>query len=190
MELLERLARRYRDAPALHAIQVLNEPRWDVPTELLKGYNRRAYDLRLREEFRRFLRHRRPFSILLLDVDHFKSINDRYGHTVGDLCLKEIIKRVRPILRESDFLARFGGEEFVALLPETERKGGMEVAEKLRESIEQTEFIHRTEAVAVTISIGVTQAGADDPDPEVLFDRVDQALYKAKRRGRNRVVGG
>ena len=95
---------------------------------LTEVYNRRAYEKRLNEELQRYLRHQRPFSMLLLDVDHFKSINDQFGHAVGDLCLKEIIKRVRPLLRESDFLARFGGEEFVVLLPETERKAAMAVA--------------------------------------------------------------
>jgi diguanylate cyclase (GGDEF)-like protein len=126
--------------------------------------------------------------VLLLDVDHFKSINDRFGHTVGDLCLKEIIKRVRPLLRESDFLARFGGEEFVTLLPETGQTGAKEVAEKLRRCIEKTEFLHRGKAVQITISIGATQVESTDLKPESLFGRVDKALYQAKEAGRNRVV--
>jgi len=151
-------------------------------------YNRRAYERRIKEELRRYLRHQRPFSLLLLDVDHFKSINDQYGHAVGDLCLKEIINRVRPRLRESDFLARFGGEEFILLLPETSQSGAVEAAEKLRTSIEKTEFLHRGNPVAITISIGVTQVMSTDQQSDTLFGRVDRAMYRAKAAGRNCVV--
>ena len=163
-------------------LEVLIDPLTEV-------YNRRAYEKRLNEELQRYLRYQRAFSILLLDVDHFKSVNDQYGHAVGDLCLKEIIKRVRPLLRESDFLARFGGEEFVSLLPETDRQGAIGVAEKLRKCIENTEFLHRGEAVAITISVGVTQVESADMRPETLFNRVDQAMYRAKEKGRNCVIG-
>jgi diguanylate cyclase len=107
---------------------------------------------------------------------------------VGDLCLKEIINRLRPQLRESDFLARFGGEEFVLLLPETLQSGAVEVAEKLRTSIEKTEFLHRGNPVAITISIGVTQVMSTDQESDGLFGRVDQAMYRAKASGRNCVV--
>ncbi len=151
-------------------------------------YNRRAYERRIKEELQRYLRHKHPFSVLLLDVDHFKSINDQYGHAVGDLCLKEIINRVRPLLRKSDFLARFGGEEFILLLPETLQPGAMEVAEKLRTCIEKTEFLHRGNTVPITISIGVTQVMSTDRQSETLFSRVDKAMYRAKASGRNCVV--
>ncbi|RJQ58164.1 MAG: GGDEF domain-containing protein [Desulfobacteraceae bacterium] len=160
----------------------------EVLVDPLTGiYNRRAYEKRIKEELFRYLRHQRPFSILLLDVDHFKKINDQYGHAIGDLCLKEIIKRIRPLLRESDFLARFGGEEFILLLPETLQPGAEEAAEKLRSCIEKTEFLHRGELVGITISIGVTQVKPGDQEPETLFHRVDKALYQAKDTGRNRV---
>jgi diguanylate cyclase (GGDEF)-like protein len=173
------------------ARQRAHELEKEILVDPLTGvYNRRAYDKRIKEELLRFMRHGSPFSIVILDVDHFKSVNDRYGHAVGDLCLKEIIVRVQPVLRESDFLARFGGEEFVVLLPETERKGAVEAAEKLRQSIEKTEFLHRGDKVAITISLGVTQVTADDQTPESLFTRVDRALYRAKNEGRNRVAYG
>ena len=151
-------------------------------------YNRRAYGKRINEELQRYLRHKRPFSVLLLDVDRFKTINDRYGHAVGDLCLKEIIKRIQPLLRESDFLARFGGEEFILLLPETVQSGAVEVAEKLRKCIEKTEFIHRGKPVPITISIGATQVTSADQQTDKLFTRVDKAMYRAKAAGRNCVV--
>ena len=151
-------------------------------------YNRRAYGKRIKEELQRYLRHKRPFSVLLLDVDHFKSVNDQYGHAVGDLCLKEIIKRIQPLLRESDFLARFGGEEFILLLPETLQSGAVEVAEKLRKCIEKTEFLHRGKLVPITISIGATQVMSTDQQTDMLFSRVDKAMYRAKAAGRNCVV--
>ena len=173
------------------AKQRAHELEKEILVDPLTGvYNRRAYDKRIKEELQRFIRYGRPFSIIILDVDHFKSVNDLYGHAVGDLCLKEIIIRVQPLLRESDFLARFGGEEFVVLLPETERKGAGEAAEKIRQCIEKTEFLHRGDKVAITISLGVTQVTADDQTPESLFTRVDQALYRAKNDGRNRVAYG
>jgi diguanylate cyclase len=173
------------------ARQRANELEKEILVDPLTGvYNRRAYDKRIKEELQRFMRYGSPFSIVILDVDHFKSVNDLYGHAVGDLCLKEIIIRVQPMLRESDFLARFGGEEFVVLLPETERKGAGEAAEKLRQSIEKTEFLHRGDKVAITISLGVTQVTSDDQAPDSLFTRVDQALYRAKNEGRNRVAYG
>ncbi|HPA14018.1 MAG TPA: diguanylate cyclase [Desulfobacterales bacterium] len=150
-------------------------------------YNRRAYDKRINEELQRYLRHGNLFSMLLLDVDHFKRINDRYGHTVGDTCLKEIIKRIRPILRKSDFLARFGGEEFIVFLPETDGKGAVEVAEKLRRVVEDTEFIYKAKVEKITISIGLTEVKPSDRSPDILFNRMDQAMYEAKRAGRNRV---
>jgi diguanylate cyclase len=155
---------------------------------LTGALNRRAYEKRLKEEFDRFMRYKRVFSILLFDVDHFKRINDSYGHATGDTVLKEIIKRVKPLVRESDMLARFGGEEFVVILPETGKKGAEEVGEKVRKTVEHIEFIHREEQFRITISVGVTEANPDDKNPADLFNRMDTAMYDAKRGGRNRVV--
>ncbi len=155
---------------------------------LTGAFNRRAYDMKINEEMSRFIRHQRPFSIMIVDLDKFKAINDNYGHAVGDICLKEVVKKVKTKLRTSDFFARFGGEEFAAILAETDAQGAAEVAEKLREVVEQTEFIHKKEKVKVTISIGVTEAGPDDKSIEPLFERADRALYDAKESGRNRVV--
>ena len=151
-------------------------------------YNRRAYDFRINEELKRFHRYGNIFSVVILDVDHFKRINDNYGHHVGDLCLKELINRIKPLLRESDLLARFGGEEFIVLLPETRLDGAAGVAEKLRKLIEKTEFLHKGEPVKVTISLGVTEVRQEDTTYEPLFERADRALYQAKETGRNRVI--
>lgn len=155
---------------------------------LTEAYNRRAYDRRIAEEMNRYLRYGSRFSVLIFDVDHFKKVNDRYGHAVGDKCLRAIIERVQPLLRGSDFLARFGGEEFVVLLPETEAEGAREVAEKLRHAVETIAFYHKEQQVQVTISIGGTMVREGDTGYDTVFTRMDKALYDAKNSGRNRVV--
>lgn len=155
---------------------------------LTRAFNRRAYDQRIGDELERFHRYGGIFSMLLLDVDHFKDINDRYGHAVGDLCLKEIINRIKPLLRKPDFLARFGGEEFIIILPGTERDGARKAAEKIRMHIEKTEFLHKGENVKVTISLGAAQVRPSDKTDKEIFERVDKAMYKAKQSGRNKVV--
>lgn len=176
-----------------HEIKSARERAEQLEHELLVDpltgiYNRRAYDFRIEEELKRFHRYGNIFALVILDVDHFKHINDQYGHHVGDLCLKELINRIKPLLREADFFARFGGEEFIVLLPETRIDGAGGVAEKLRGLIEKTDFLHKGEPVKVTISLGVTEVRQEDAAHEVLFERVDRALYQAKETGRNRVV--
>lgn len=151
-------------------------------------YNRRAYDRRIYEEIERFQRYQRPFSLLIFDVDHFKRVNDLYGHSVGDLCLKEISQRIKPILRKSDFMARYGGEEFIIIVPETRSSGAKDVAEKLRQTIEATKFIYKSDSLAITVSVGVTEILPSDKSHEDVFTRADRALYDAKQSGRNRVV--
>lgn len=161
----------------------------EVVTDPLTGaMNRRAYDRRIKDELQRFARYKRVFSMLLFDVDHFKKINDKYGHTIGDMCLQVIIERAKPLIRVTDMLARYGGEEFIVLLPETDKAGAVEVAEKLRSVVEKIEFIHRKEVVKITISIGVSEVLESDKIPSDLFGRADMAVYEAKDTGRNRVV--
>ncbi|NLI82503.1 MAG: diguanylate cyclase [Deltaproteobacteria bacterium] len=150
--------------------------------------NRRAYDLRIREEMQRYHRYQQSFSLLLFDVDHFKGVNDTYGHWAGDKCLKEIIKRIKPAMRECDFLARYGGEEFVVILPGTDRENSQAVGERLRQMIEKTHFLCKGQKIPLTISVGVTSIQPSDRDEAGLFNRVDAAMYEAKRSGRNKVV--
>lgn len=156
--------------------------------QLTGAFNRRAYDNKMEEEMSRFLRYDTGFSILLIDADHFKLINDNYGHAIGDKCLQEIIKRSIPLLRTNDMLARYGGEEFVVIMPETDSVGAKEVAEKIRQTIEKIEFIYKKEKVKVTVSIGVSQARKGDATHQQIFERADIAVYKAKEEGRNRVL--
>lgn len=174
-------------------ISTVNEQSKQMEQELLRdpltgASNRRAYDRNIETEMNRYKRYQRPFSLLLLDVDHFKKVNDTYGHAIGDKCLQEIIKRIQPTLRETDFLARYGGEEFIVILPETTGEIARETAERLRSVVENIAFLHKKDQVTITISIGVTEVTASDATHESIFQRTDQALYEAKRSGRNRVV--
>lgn len=155
---------------------------------LTKVYNRRAYVKRITNEMERFLRYQTIFSILVLDIDFFKKVNDTYGHAIGDKCLQEITRRTLPVIRKNDMLARYGGEEFVVVMPETSSDGAVFVAEKIRHSIEKIEFIYKTDTIKMTVSIGVSQVKDGDTSHEAVFERADAALYKAKSEGRNRVV--
>jgi diguanylate cyclase len=150
-------------------------------------HNRRAYELRIDEELQRFRRYNHLFSLVLFDVDHFKQVNDQYGHRAGDKCLREIINRIKPSLRKVDFLARFGGEEFIIILTGTDTESALTVAEKLRRLIDKTRFLYQGQEIPVTISLGVTQAQPADKSSQDLFARVDAAMYAAKHAGRNQV---
>jgi len=148
--------------------------------------NRRAYELQIRESLRRCCRSQESFGLLLIDVDEFKSINDTFGHQAGDRCLKEIASSIKFCLRKSDFLARYGGEEIIVILPGVVIEDAKKVAEKIRKSIETTVFWHNCVSFSVTISIGLTAVTEED-DPASLFARVDGAMYDAKNSGRNRI---
>ncbi|MCF8069654.1 MAG: GGDEF domain-containing protein [Desulfobacterales bacterium] len=161
----------------------------EMLTDPLTGaYNRRAYDRRVKEEMERYQRYKQPLSMLLLDIDHFKQVNDTYGHAIGDKCLIEIVQKVKANIRNCDFLGRYGGEEFAVILPETNSESARLVAEKLRMAVEKTTFLHKDETVKITISTGVTGATPSDKDHSTLFDRMDKAMYEAKASGRNKVV--
>ncbi|MDP1830592.1 MAG: diguanylate cyclase [Geothrix sp.] len=168
----------------IEAAALRNEVLTDPLTELL---NRRAFDQNLEHAVRQWERHRRAFVLLLGDVDHFKLINDRFGHPVGDEVLRQMAARIRTTLRKSDLAFRIGGEEFAVLLTETSLKAGAEVAEKLRRRIDQEPvLLPGGQTIFPTMSFGV--GGPGPPDPAALLVLVDKALYQAKRLGRNRVV--
>lgn len=155
---------------------------------LTNSYNRRAYEQRLKEEFQRYQRYEQSFSLLLLDVDNFKNVNDRYGHSAGDLCLREVIQRVRSLLRVPDFLARFGGDEMVVILPGTGREEMKVVAEKIHSTIERTRFFYQGKQIPIRVSVGGTQIEGEDRSGTDVFNRADKALYAAKSAGRNNVT--
>ena len=155
--------------------------------ELTQINNRRAYDLRIWDNLRRYHRDGNQFSLILIDIDHFKRINDNYGHKVGDSCLREVAYLIRSSIRQSDFLARYGGEELIAILDGSDASNARNVAEKIRSCIEKARFHFHDESISVTVSLGVTQVAPSDTDPDIPFMRVDEALYTAKNDGRNRV---
>ena len=176
--------RERRSMLEIEAAALRNEVLTDPLTELL---NRRAFDQNLEHALLQWERHRRSFVLLLGDVDHFKLINDRFGHPVGDEVLREMAARLRVSLRKSDLAFRIGGEEVAVLLPETSVKAGTEVADKLRRRIDEEGFLLAGgQTIFPTMSFGV--GGPMDQDPAGLVAAVDRALYQAKSLGRNRVV--
>ena len=154
---------------------------------LTQVYNRAALDERLELEFKRWQRYDHPLCLAIVDIDHFKSINDNYGHMAGDKALKVIARALQKSLRDTDFIARFGGEEFVLLLPNVGSKDLQAPLEKLRETIKTIPFKFKDNRVSISVSIGAT-AFKEGDQPLDAFERADQSLYDAKNQGRDRVV--
>lgn len=176
--------RERRSMLEIEAAALRNEVLTDPLTELL---NRRAFDQNLDHAVRQWERHRRAFVLVLGDVDHFKLINDRFGHPVGDEVLRHLAVRIRSALRKSDLAFRIGGEEFAVLLAETSVKAGAEVADKLRRRIDEDPVVLPAgQTIFPTMSFGV--GGPAGQSPAGLLALVDKALYQAKRLGRNKVV--
>lgn len=146
----------------------------------------------LQHEIARSLRCKRPLSVLLMDIDHFKSINDTYGHLVGDEILREFSNRLTNTKRPDDLLCRYGGEEFVLILGETELGQAVEIAERCREHIAQSPFTSAEGPIPVTVSMGAAELPLNDGPitPSGLLKTADDRLYKAKQSGRNRVCSG
>ncbi len=155
-------------------------------TDELTGIpNRRHVLEQVEREFARFRRNHCPFSVLTLDLDHFKQINDHYGHAAGDRVLRQVALTLQQQLRQVDGLGRLGGEEFLILLPETESEPALEVAERLRQAIADTRIPWQAHSLSVTISIGVATIQETDTGIDAVLMRSDNALYTAKARGRN-----
>jgi diguanylate cyclase (GGDEF)-like protein len=153
---------------------------------LTKLFNRRYFDERATFEFERAQRFRQPFSLLVIDIDHFKAFNDTHGHSRGDEVLRTVARQLREGVRDQDSVCRYGGEEFAVILPSTSGDEAMLVAESLRQAIEQG----KGQAPGpITISIGVASLGDSEfADVGALFRAADAALYEAKSAGRNRAV--
>lgn len=132
-------------------------------------------------------RHQAPFSMLVMDLDHFKQINDTLGHAFGDKVLRAFTDRAKSCMRDSDQFFRYGGEEFVALLPNTDQEGALHLAERVRAAVANDPVTYGEQSAAVTLSIGVASL-EDAESPEAIFERADHALYQAKNEGRNRTV--
>ena len=150
-------------------------------------WNRRHFLDLAAAELGRARRHKRRLSVFLLDLDNFKAVNDGYGHAAGDEALRTTVARAREALRTSDQIARFGGEEFVALLPETDLAGALIVAERVRAAIAGSPVVTDGQAIPITASLGVAEWTGAEPSIELTLRRADAALYDAKQAGRNRV---
>ncbi|MBI5782181.1 MAG: GGDEF domain-containing protein [Gammaproteobacteria bacterium] len=166
-------------------------------TDPLTGiYNRRYLERRLADEIARASRYGMPLSVLLIDIDHFKRVNDIYGHQVGDLVLEGMAQLIVTTLRTTDIVARYGGEEIMVIAPSTPVKTAADLAERLRKVVENASFEVPVEldrdisALGVTVSIGVACFSQHSKDMQDLIQNVDKALYRAKSEGRNRVVTG
>lgn len=158
--------------------------------ELTGLYNRRFFKRHLDREVRRFQRYSHPLSLALIDVDRFKDVNDSYGHAAGDEALCHLAKMAVSTLRESDLIARVGGDEFAVLMPDTPTSGGVRAAERLLSAVAASPLLIHDVTQPISLSIGV--AGIEErgaADPVSLFKSADAALYLAKQRGRGRVVG-
>jgi two-component system, cell cycle response regulator len=159
-------------------------------TDYLTGiYNIRYFYSRLEEEFSRAERYQLPLSCIMLDIDHFKKINDSYGHRIGDLILREFAQLIKQYTRKSDLVARYGGEEFIMLLPQTSLKGALIEAKRLQKVVKETQFAQLREGQRITVSFGISCL----PDrkikkPDDLINFADNALYKAKEKGRDLIV--
>ncbi len=174
----------------LHTSQRLQEEihaqaRHDTLTD---AYNRRAFTEFADKEWSRSVRHGYPLSILSIDIDHFKSFNDQHGHQTGDMALVQVSKSAQAALRSDDVWCRYGGEEFIALLPNTTIDQAMAVAERLRLSVESTTISSPSDSLSVSVSIGVAERSSNHSSLSEVLALSDAALYKAKAAGRNRVV--
>jgi diguanylate cyclase (GGDEF)-like protein len=161
--------------------------------ELTQIANRRSFDRYLQREWNRMAREKTPLSLLLCDVDYFKSYNDIYGHPAGDRCLQQIASILKhSAKRPADFVARYGGEEFAAILPRTIPQGAVKIAEQIRQQVKHMHLLHAGSFVSnvVTLSIGVASVipVAGTLSLQILIDEADKALYEAKSQGRDRVV--
>lgn len=171
-----------------------NLERMATTDQLTEIFNRRYFMERLRTEILISLRSMRPLTVALIDIDHFKAVNDTYGHKAGDQVLKGLVKVVGSGIRRSDLLARFGGEEFIVLAPETSLEGGLILGEKIRSAVEGHDFEIDGGVIRVTVSIGISELHDFNSSPEKNEDQLlltaDHYLYQAKHKGRNRVEGG
>jgi len=154
---------------------------------LTQIFNRRYFLERFKEEFQRSKKSKLCFSLLMVDIDHFKSYNDHYGHLVGDAIIRETVKAFKENIRQIDFMGRYGGEEIAIILVETDKVQAHSAAMRIRQAVESRLFSVYDEDLRATISIGISTFPEDAGEPSEIIDKADEALYQAKQSGRNRV---
>lgn len=178
-------------AVALENAHLYEEVQRESTHDALTGlYNRRFFEGRLKKEERRAVRHYRPLSLLMIDVDAFKLFNDTYGHTEGDELLRSLAGTMAEAIRATDILARYGGEEFVVLLPDTDLADAVLAGERVCEAVRDRFALESGGERTVTVSVGVAAVGDGRPERPSLVERADAAMYHAKREGKDRVVAG
>lgn len=192
VETYRNFMQRQTDDELINLVKKLNEAQVRLKqmaiTDDLTGLRNRRYIMeRLEEEFQRAKRSGRPLSLVMLDIDHFKDINDTHGHLFGDTVLKIIASRIRDCLRRNDIVGRVGGEEFLVISPDSGVEEAVLVAERIRRVVHSKAIGDGDIEVSVTLSAGVATAGREDRSADRVFSRADTALYKAKQEGRNRV---
>jgi len=154
---------------------------------LTSCYNKKETELIFKRMLSSYLRYDSTyFTVMMFDIDHFKAVNDTYGHLAGDYILQELSAQIKELLRDSDVFGRIGGEEFMLLLSQTRLTGALKLANKIKDHIEQHEFVYQGVQISITISMGVTSIIKTD-SYFAIVDRVDKALYKAKNNGRNKI---
>jgi diguanylate cyclase (GGDEF)-like protein len=173
---------RHRLQAANNALQELSS------TDRLTGlFNRGHWEEMLKNEYARHCRYDSQVSLVMFDIDHFKRVNDTYGHQMGDKVIQRVAEVTRQLARTADIAGRYGGEEFVVLLPDTDKAGAKIFAERLRLAIEAQEMSHEGHVIRCTISLGVADLAEQTPDYKTLIEWADQALYASKKNGRNQV---
>nr|WP_239031191.1 GGDEF domain-containing protein [Pseudoalteromonas sp. MMG024] len=177
---LEKETEQYQERLAEQRFKSLQDSLTQLP-------NRAAFDERFALEYNTFKRDHHDLCIVVADIDHFKAINDNYGHSAGDKTLQVVARALKKAIRVTDFIARFGGEEFVLIMPHSKLEQISVPLEKLRRSVKAIPFKFKQKAVTITISFGATQLKEGDSMQEA-FDRADEALYQAKNSGRDRIV--
>jgi diguanylate cyclase (GGDEF)-like protein len=156
--------------------------------ELTGIYNMRAFSAILQRAFGQAVRYGHALSVVMIDSDNLKQVNDSHGHESGNRLLQHLVRSIREQLRGSDVVARYGGDEFIVLLPETNNNGALDTAERIRKAIECSRFDVRSGKIAVTVSLGVASYPEDGGNLEIILDKADKAMYRAKQRGRNQVM--
>lgn len=187
MSAMENRLNQMKDETAEYKKRMAQQKHKLLLDSLTQVFNRAAFDERFDLEYKRWLRYQAPLCLAIIDIDHFKSINDRFGHLAGDKALKVIARAMSRTLRETDFIARYGGEEFVVLLPGIDASNIQMPLDKLRNVVKGIPFRFKDDKVEITISIGTTLFRSGD-SPIEAFERADKALYQAKNGGRDQII--